>query len=491
MSHNHTEVCHLWASGNKASGKGFNVYFEGRSLYSYGSHYLLGFRMGPGLFFLNSDSYSISTSRHKTFAWRAAHGRVYHVPNLTAHRYALKTIARYASPGDYPATREAAESAALGMIRALAPALSDTADAWNGKASRAALETLAECAGMTPARTRDAIDSAVKAASRAAVKAAANEAAANRQAAVAFAGVAWNVRAAWLADKVATLRKGSDYQARDALHTIEYAGKVAFGHHKAAKRAGLADSTVARIWRVVRAYRAAVADANAKADALAARRKFHAHVRGLRESLVRLSSHAPEHTPHASGDAFNSWDALTRQTATIAGNRHVKARPALLAAMVALGAFAADKAQAILVERAREESERKAASVAKWRAGERVPHFYCPSPYGGAMIRAVDVTRDAAGRIDGGTLETSQGASVPLPHAIKAFRFVKLCKERGTGWNRNGVSVRVGHYSLDSIRADGGFTAGCHSFAWPEIEALALALGVFNLPASDSAVTHS
>ena len=91
-------------------------------------------------------------------------------------------------------------------------------------------------------------------------------------------------------------------------------------------------------------------------------------------------------------------------------------------------------------------------------------------------------------RIRGDTLETSQGASVPLAHAIKVFRFVKLCRERGQAWHRNGKTVRVGHFQVDSIDAAGNFKAGCHDFTWPEVERVARLAGVADSEASAAAV---
>jgi hypothetical protein len=74
-------------------------------------------------------------------------------------------------------------------------------------------------------------------------------------------------------------------------------------------------------------------------------------------------------------------------------------------------------------------------------------------------------------------------------HAIKAFRFVKLIREKGGHWQRNGRTVRVGHYQLDSIDPD-GFNAGCHRINWPEIERVAKLAGVWTLPADDAAEEH-
>lgn len=111
------------------------------------------------------------------------------------------------------------------------------------------------------------------------------------------------------------------------------------------------------------------------------------------------------------------------------------------------------------------------------RYGERSRYTPFGQPQGGVLLRT-----------KGNTLETSLGATVPLDHAIKAFRFVKLCRERGTEWHRNGHSLRVGHFTVDRIAANGDFHAGCHFIEWSEVERLAKALGVFDETATDEAL---
>ena len=134
------------------------------------------------------------------------------------------------------------------------------------------------------------------------------------------------------------------------------------------------------------------------------------------------------------------------------------------------------------------ELKAKAEKLAAWRNGESV-RLYIP---GAAMLRATGVTRDAAGEIIGGTLETSQGAAVPLAHALRVFRFLKLCRERGQTWRANGRSLRVGHFKVDSVDPNGDFRAGCHRIEWSEVSALAESLGVANLGAVDATEpTHS
>ena len=81
-------------------------------------------------------------------------------------------------------------------------------------------------------------------------------------------------------------------------------------------------------------------------------------------------------------------------------------------------------------------------------------------------------------RIVGDELQTSHGARVPLTHAIKAFRFIKRIHDQGLTYQRNGRAVRLGHFALDAVDAQGNVTAGCHHVEWPEIERVATIAGI-------------
>ncbi len=146
----------------------------------------------------------------------------------------------------------------------------------------------------------------------------------------------------------------------------------------------------------------------------------------------------------------------------------------------------AEKARMTLLARARQREEEEAARHAReavkreaWLAGES-NGFYGRDRAGGAY-----------GRIVGDKLQTSLGADVPLSHAIRVFRFVKLCRERKEGWRRNGKTIRVGHFHVDSVDAHGNFMAGCHSFNWPEVERLARLAGVYDNKCSSEALEAS
>jgi hypothetical protein len=126
-----------------------------------------------------------------------------------------------------------------------------------------------------------------------------------------------------------------------------------------------------------------------------------------------------------------------------------------------------------------------------WLAGELDQWHGYHTDGRSALIRAVRVQRNEAGEITGGTLQTSQGATVPLVEAIKVFRFLKVIRQRGESWHRNGQTVKVGLFQVDSIDPDGSFRAGCHKFRFDEVTRLARELGIFDVPPDDSAALNS
>ena len=150
---------------------------------------------------------------------------------------------------------------------------------------------------------------------------------------------------------------------------------------------------------------------------------------------------------------------------------------------------------ALRTREARQEAAREARAkiamaearekIEAWRNGAPGHPPYVPGV--GPLLRAVNVERDESGNVAGGELQTTQGARVPLTHAIRVFRFLKLCRERGEGWKANGRFIRVGHFTVDRIESNGDFVAGCHSIRWAEVAALAERLGLADLAADDSA----
>jgi hypothetical protein len=75
-------------------------------------------------------------------------------------------------------------------------------------------------------------------------------------------------------------------------------------------------------------------------------------------------------------------------------------------------------------------------------------------------------------------LQTSRGARVPLDHAVKAFRVIKRLRDKGQTYERNGHTIHLGHFALDSIDNAGNVRAGCHTVEWEEIARVATLAGV-------------
>lgn len=168
----------------------------------------------------------------------------------------------------------------------------------------------------------------------------------------------------------------------------------------------------------------------------------------------------------------------------------IKARARAALAKVAPAAEAAREARAARVTaaaeaREAERLERERAAREAWLAGDKAARFYGRDAQGGAYLRAVDIERDESGAITGGELQTSQGARVPLVHALRVFRFLRHCRETGQPWQRNGRTLRVGFYQVDSVDPDGTFRAGCHLIRWPQVADLAERLGVADLAPQD------
>lgn len=125
-------------------------------------------------------------------------------------------------------------------------------------------------------------------------------------------------------------------------------------------------------------------------------------------------------------------------------------------------------------ERAEREAARKRAEAEEkrrteqteafeaWKRGENTGYYF--------RTHLFPVTF----RIEGEELVSTLGARVPLADARRAMAFVLL--KKAEGWSRNGVTMRVGHYQIDSISGD-GVKAGCHNITWEEIERLSSILG--------------
>lgn len=88
---NHNEVAHAWANQTGRHRKGFNVFYEGDTIYSYGHHFpiarLVQSPHAGRVVLFTTEGYSVSTAKHKTFTRRAiGHLTTFDVPNVRANR---------------------------------------------------------------------------------------------------------------------------------------------------------------------------------------------------------------------------------------------------------------------------------------------------------------------------------------------------------------------------------------------------------------------
>jgi hypothetical protein len=484
---NHDMTAHVWAQQNQEHGRSPDgrIKFEGRTLYSYGSHFALGFIAPDGVALLNSDSYSVSTGKHKSIARGAVGHRVIHyVPELT--KLARNFDSYFANYGPDSNKRFAAEIRAYVLKHAAD--LSDSA----GPYLCGLIGIAKSWAGLQKERARLDAQAARKAAKNA------------RDSALREAE-SWSA----MTDSEFTAFIREALTNYDKLNRLSRLARNLRTSHKAAKdQKRFARGKVGTLWgRLQRIYKA-----RRNLDAMAARAEHRkaarhaikalrkamagdiAHLRFIAEHMTALDGRAVENTPESL--AFFVTVPLQRLA-----NRAV-AMGATLRARIA-GAIA-EAAPVVTAERARllaivtaeaeareaERIEKERATRESWFAGENV-RFYARDAMGGAYLRAVKVEKDESGIITGGELQTSQGAAVPLTHALRAFQFLKAVKQRGESWHRNGRTLRVGNFQVDSIDSNGNFIAGCHKIQWSEVARVAIDLGVAGLAPDESAATPS
>lgn len=81
---NGEEVAHLWANKSRSSAKASNFYFNGDTIYSYGSHFPIARHHKVGCVLMTTRSYSSSTNRHISYVRNASHHlTTFHVKDPT------------------------------------------------------------------------------------------------------------------------------------------------------------------------------------------------------------------------------------------------------------------------------------------------------------------------------------------------------------------------------------------------------------------------
>lgn len=83
------EVAHIWAQQNQYEGRnaGNTMFFRDKSIYSYGSHFEMARFVKPDVVLRTTRSYSVTTSKHLSYVWRALSNKqkLFDVPSFDDH----------------------------------------------------------------------------------------------------------------------------------------------------------------------------------------------------------------------------------------------------------------------------------------------------------------------------------------------------------------------------------------------------------------------
>lgn len=591
-------VAHVWAQQSQQSGRSNNghFYFEGRTLYSYGAHFPVGIFAAPGgPLFLNADSYSVSTSKHQSYARRAvshvspryylpdlarvadvisragrnggivpADARDIHAPRVSAYleanwrsipadsegaAYLLRAIGSRAA---WPAMRARFESKAARLAERNAARLKAQQAAEGRELARRPWPEMRETAWLEAGSygQRDLRDSikGIRAARLATPKAHKRVRSALFERETGLRAIL--DKAEGMADRYGNA--GDRLKAHGVLVKLRRFRDGRVGHVPGFdgpdgpdKRQAALDLPTGAGWRTLAnlvsqlsalsvsiptATREAMAELFAMADAIATERegeeRQRAEIRGARRrtletlrtfnrerrtyrrlretngearhvarTLDSLLARVPDATPWGTERGFQLRPDLAERAARIATAAAEIAAP--LEAVRDEMRTAAEREHAARMAAEHAERERVAAMSpderrAAWEAGEiDRAHVRDVETVSGPLLRAIGAEIDGC-TVKGGTLETSQGATVPLRHAFRVFQFIAACRADGKAWTPGAwgpARIRVGHFTVDRVDSTGNFLAGCHSIKWPEVSRLADRLGVAGclVPAAEAA----
>lgn len=529
-------VAHLWAnqSQDNARVSSSNFRFTGPTLYSYGSHFVVGHimpdaynREGGRLALLNDDRYSMTTGRHFDAARQASRhlSRIFVSPlNDNMAREINRFGAGAVVSAIVASMRAAADKAANPRIKP------DTRGAlFNSlrrmRADALHLATVDAARRDLSAERRKAARAQVAELQAADVDAFATQGDADKAGAAAYA-FALN-RGEWLrkmretaasAERLANRAIGECDAGNvgGALHCARDAERYAAGARELAKKAAanLPRSTVRALaaikagtkWRAdveararaqeVEAARIEWAEGEALAREALAAREFYLIDRALSGDLRR----AFETLHGEAGDserrefvamlesARNDWrnkneadkgrNQLQAARELFAAGKFSAANDAARSAAHKLRRSYADSetdasinadimaADDIAAQAEARKPEEFAAMLADWRDAKPGARF--PSELHNSD-RAAFLRLSADGR----RVETSQGAEVPV--RVCSIMWHLIGEQRAAGEPRTFApgAVKLGHFSLDSIDAEGNVRAGCHFIRYTELADIA------------------
>lgn len=85
-------------------------------------------------------------------------------------------------------------------------------------------------------------------------------------------------------------------------------------------------------------------------------------------------------------------------------------------------------------------------------------------------------TLPVALRIREESIETSHGAAIPLKYARRLWQAIERVRASGEPLQPFGELTKLGHYTLNTIYADGSIKVGCHNISYAELHRIAVQL---------------
>lgn len=417
-------VAHVWAQQNQEYGRSNNgnFYFEGAALYSYGRHFTCA-RFTAGVVLFNTASYSVTTAQHMSLARRAAS----HYDGFGVENPDAETKAEHAE--NYKKLLAAYETTLDQAARA-------RADSWKANQPQRAADHLNRYAKHFKLGKRAVIPPDA-------------EALAERKRKL-------NTQAA---------KQAAETKKRNAEARKQYAEEIA-----AWRDSGRGDYAYpGPYWLKPTPADKQARDVKIWERTYAEDYRAGAWTWGMRDYVKHATQWDKEKRAEACAEIIVNYCAgaeidLPKAIELTEAQRQARAEAvAPQCEQWANGAIdrlphGAEPTEAQILQR-------HGAELAQWRACET---RYISSAIPGAPFM----------RINGDNIETSQHASFPVADAVRAWPLIKRIKRAGKIWQRNGETIKLGHFQIDRIDASGNVRAGCHFVQWKEIEKVAAELGL-------------
>jgi hypothetical protein len=480
-----SQVAHVWAQQNQATGRSGNgqFYFEGATIFSYGGHFPIARFVeanGSRVVLFTAADYSVTTGRHKSYVRGALHGL--DVPCLS-----VPDLRHWRNDESSHKTVLSAAVAHIGSAELDLAKHQGEADDWRANYSRErAVETRANWQAYSKAfcpKLRLPKNCAAVVADRRA-KAARERFADKIAEARSFADSSADRLAEFL--PVPAFRDVSTYNLEQRERAL-----TRFGDSGRKARYWLAKGKAARPLRDKLATRlkqgaAALADY----QSLIARQEAAEAFDADKATLDAIRAHIRQ-----GAELPREFRAFTITTREFNGRRIPSRRetnwqfPAAVEALwnryradsafgdygdcfaflwrelsraEALKAFDRENPQSYRTTADR--NRRSAAELREaWLNGETVVLPHSGSSYEATLVRK-----------RGSQLETSRGASAPFNQAAAIFAKAQSCRAKGQSWARNGERYPAGSFELDRIDSSGSIRIGCHAIAFDEMQRLAI-----------------